>query len=138
MSRRPDHLGKRSEFSEKVKRQIAERSQGVCEAHRVPSSYGLPKTCDRAAAEKDHIKPEGLGGESTLDNGADLCKPCHKIKSVIDTAMMLKADKKGGRVGQYSRRQKAKANGTYRPIQSRGFSKTHRRKVSGKIERIER
>ena len=106
MSRRPDWLPPRKEFSEKIKRQIAERSGGVCEAHRVPAHYGLPKSCERIAVEKDHIMPEGLGGESTLKNGAALCRPCHELKSVIDTAMMLKADKMGGRVGQQARRKR--------------------------------
>jgi hypothetical protein len=106
VSRRPDHLGKRKEFSAKTKRQISERSGGVCEAHLAPAHYGLPKACQNKAVEKDHVLPEGLGGPSTLDNGADLCKPCHKIKSVIDAAMMLKADKQGMRVGQQARRKR--------------------------------
>ena len=129
MNRRPDHLGKRKEFSEKTKRQIAERSGGVCEANRVPDFYGLPKACKNTAVDKDHIRPEGLGGPSTLENGADLCKPCHAIKSLLDTAMILNADKMGGRVGQQARR---KRNGSKlqsanrwpkgRKIQSRRFS----------------
>ena len=124
MSRRPDHLGKRKEFSEKLKQEIRKRENYQCEK------------CGESAIQVDHIKPAALGGRSTYDNAQLLCDSCHDVKSAIDRANALKADKMGGRVGQYSRRQKAKANGTYKPIPSPGFSKTLRKKINGKVEKV--
>lgn len=50
MSRRPDHLGKRKEFSALVKRQARERADYTCQ---YPG-------CDRLRQPIDHILPQGL------------------------------------------------------------------------------
>jgi len=44
--------------------------------------------------EFDHIKPVGLGGESTLENLQVLCGKCHRIKTHgEDRPVMAKADR---------------------------------------------
>jgi 5-methylcytosine-specific restriction endonuclease McrA len=44
--------------------------------------------------EYDHIKPDGLGGEPTLENCAVLCGKCHRIKThEEDRPVMAKADR---------------------------------------------
>lgn len=118
MSRRPDHLGKRKEFSALVKRQARERADYTCQ---YPG-------CEASAIEVDHILPQGLGGKSSLCNAQVLCEAHHKQKTAQDIKVMAKADRQGGRSGQYKRRKK---NGPQ--IQSRGFSKTFKRKMNGEV-----
>jgi len=121
MSRRPAHLGPRKEFSALVKRQARERAGYVCQ---YPG-------CEQSAFEVDHILAQGLGGKSSLCNAQILCSHHHKQKSALDAKMMAKADRQGCRSGQQARRKK---NGSQ--IQSRGFSKTYRRRMDGTTERI--
>jgi 5-methylcytosine-specific restriction endonuclease McrA len=108
MSRRPEHLGKRKDFSAHTKKLARERADYVCE---YPG-------CDASAHEVDHIVPQGLGGKSSLCNAQLLCGTHHKQKTAQDVKVMAKADRMGGRSGQYKRR---KNNGS--KIQSRGFQK---------------
>jgi hypothetical protein len=107
MSRRPDHIPKRKAFPKSVQAAILQRSGGMCE---------MPG-CNAAGKEFDHYpKPVAKGGPSTLENGRLLCKP-HNASTGIQTAKeVTKADKQAGRIGQYARRQNAKAKGTYKPI----------------------
>lgn len=45
-------------------------------------------------AEYDHIKPDGLGGEPTLENCKVLCAKCHSRKThQQDRPIMIKADR---------------------------------------------
>jgi 5-methylcytosine-specific restriction endonuclease McrA len=114
----------RREFPDSVKKAVRERAGYRCE---------YPE-CDNSAIEVDHIIPEALGGTSTYDNAQLLCTACHARKTKLNNKMVLKADKKGGRVGQYARRKKrggssipAKKNAWppkgSRKIVSRGFEK---------------
>lgn len=42
----------------------------------------------------DHIRPDGLGGEPTLENCQVICSKCHKIKThERDRPVMAKADR---------------------------------------------
>jgi hypothetical protein len=59
-----------------------------------------------------------LGGASSLQNAQILCGHHHKQKTKLDAKIMAKADRMGGRSGQFARRKK---NGS--KIQSRGFQK---------------
>lgn len=140
MTRRPDWISPRQHFTAATKRAIDERSGGVCEAHLIPARYGLPKVCEREAVDYDHVLPDGFDGPPTVENGAKLCVPCHKIKSAIDKADIAKADRRGMRTGQQARRHRngssfrkpegyvsplSKDHRNYRKptIQSRGFGK---------------
>lgn len=120
MSRRPDHLGKRVDFSAHTKKLARERANYVCQ---YPG-------CDASAHEVDHIVPQGLGGKSSLCNAQLLCGTHHKQKTAQDVKVMAKADRQGVRSGQQARR---KRNGSQ--IQSRGFQKhpTLKRTISGKV-----
>lgn len=98
----------RREFSGKVKLAAWERCGGNCEACRA-------RIIGRA--EYDHILPDALGGEPTLENCAVLCSKCHRIKtSTGDVPRIAKA-----------KRQQRKAIGAWpkpaRPLRSRGFQK---------------
>ncbi|WP_158085675.1 HNH endonuclease [Henriciella aquimarina] len=109
MARRPDWIKDRKPFSEAVKRAVQERSGGTCE------KLG----CEAEGEEYDHGVPVALGGESTLENCRLLCTACHRRKSSLDVKMIARADRKGGRSGQYARRTKAKAEGRHKAIPSR-------------------
>lgn len=84
----------------------------------------------RGPYEADHIIPLALGGTNEFFNWQLLCVPCHKAKTADDKARIAKAERQGGRKGQYARRQK---NGAQ--MASRGFQKTLRKKMNGTVER---
>ncbi|WP_336057330.1 HNH endonuclease [Nitratireductor sp. CH_MIT9313-5] len=78
-------MGKRLEFSRKVKRQIIERAGGCCERCSAKLKAG--------EGEVDHILPSELGGEATPSNGQLLCRPCHREKTTRDVRMIRKSDR---------------------------------------------
>ena len=127
----------RRNFTPATKRAIRERSGGVCEVHRIPEAMRtlryklLPMTCKRPAEEVDHVQCDWAEGDPTPENGADLCKPCHAIKTRIDKKESAKSARLRGEKGQYARRQRAKAAGTYRPIAGKPFPK-QKRKMQGR------
>jgi 5-methylcytosine-specific restriction protein A len=63
----------RREFSNYTKAQAALRSNGLCEGCGVRLTTGH--------YHYDHVVPDQLGGEPTLENCAVLCKPCHGEKT---------------------------------------------------------
>ena len=103
----------RREFPAKVKLAAFERAKGHCEG------CGL-KIVGRP--EYDHDKPDGLGGEPTLENCKVLCGKCHRIKThEHDRPIMQKADN-----------QKKSAAGITRPrkkIASRPFPRSDRKRA---------
>lgn len=80
--------------------------------------------------EFDHIIPVELGGSNDADNLQALTAAAHRRKTDADIARIAKAERQGGRKGQWARRIK---NGPQ--IQSRGFDKTLRKKFNGEVER---
>jgi 5-methylcytosine-specific restriction endonuclease McrA len=73
-------------FSAKIEDEALARAKGMCEdcgGQLKPGKYQF-----------DHIKPHGMGGESTLDNCRVRCVVCH-LKKTMDDDMppMRKADK---------------------------------------------
>ena len=128
--RRPKWMKERKDFPASVKKAVRERADYTCEN---------PLGCDNSAVEVDHIIPEGLGGKSVYENARLLCTECHRIKTALDAKMMLKADKRGGRVGQQARRAKAKTTGKHKSIQSRPMAGTKasgfKRKMDGTVVR---
>lgn len=98
----------RREFSAKIKLAAWDRCGGKCEC-----CYA--RIISRP--EYDHILPDALGGEPTLENCAVLCSKCHRIKtSTGDVPRIAK-----------TKRQKRKAINAWpkptRPLRSRGFQK---------------
>ena len=127
MTRRPDHIPRRKAFTKPVKAAVLQRSGGICEA----------PGCDRVGRDFDHIKPVAIGGDNSLDNCQLLCRPCNAAKGVTEAQQAAKADRQGGRSGQYARRLRAKAEGKHKPIAGPGFSKTYKRKMSGQVVRMD-
>jgi 5-methylcytosine-specific restriction protein A len=74
----------RREFPAKVRLAAFQRADGHCEDCRVRLSPG------RFAY--DHIVPDALGGEPTLDNCMVLCRACHGAKTAkADVPRIAKA-----------------------------------------------
>jgi hypothetical protein len=65
----------RREFSKQIKRDAFLRAKGKCEAESCGARLTLGKF------HYDHVIPDGLGGEPTLDNCAVLCTACHGEKT---------------------------------------------------------
>lgn len=120
MTRRPSHIPTRKPFAKSVKAAVLKRSGGMCE----------DPGCDRVGTDFDHVKPVAIGGESTLENCALLCRDCNASKGIQEAKAAAKADRAGGRSGQYARRAR---NGS--KMQSRGFDKRFRKKLSGEVVR---
>lgn len=85
----------RKEFPVAVKKAAFQRSliDGECRCEVV--WHG--KRCGKlilGAPEYDHIVPDGLQGEPTLENCQCACRACHKIKTHMhDRPVMAKADR---------------------------------------------
>jgi 5-methylcytosine-specific restriction protein A len=84
----------RREFSAKVKQAAYKRSKGLCEECAMKLQAGR--------FHYDHVKPDGLGGEPTLENCQVLCTPCHRTKTKEqDMPIMRRADaQKRAHLGQ--------------------------------------
>src|ERR1700746_2334135 len=65
----------RREFAKRVKRDAFVRANGCCE------NATCGAKLQRGRFHYDHIIPDGLGGEPTLQNCAVLCIACHKDKT---------------------------------------------------------
>lgn len=75
----------RDEFSKATKRLAFERARGCCEN----AACGAVLQVGRI--HYDHIIACALGGDSSIDNCAVLCTPCHRAKtSAHDTPRITK------------------------------------------------
>ncbi len=106
----------RTEFSAKVKAAAAMRANGNCEE------------CTRKLLtgdfHYDHVIPDALGGEPTLENCAVLCRSCHGIKTAkADVPRIAKAN-----------RNWRKARGIRKPSQfSCARSSKWKKKLNGEV-----
>lgn len=129
MARRPDWIDPRTAIPNAVKIEVFALSDGQCQQD----------GCERVGKEYDHITPQALGGDNSAGNVQLLCRKCHKAKTRGDAARVTRADRQGGRIGQYAKRAKAKAKGTHRAIPGPGFQTNKdapfKRKMSGEIVR---
>jgi 5-methylcytosine-specific restriction protein A len=76
----------RSEFSKRTKRDAFVRAEGNCEGCGARLTIGK--------YHYDHIIPDGLGGEPTLDNCAVLCIVCHKVKTTTKDVPLIAKTKR--------------------------------------------
>lgn len=110
----------RRRFPKSVKTAAFERAMGRCECCTAYLYVGK--------FHYDHIQPDGLLGEPTLENCRVLCIACHGVKTAReDIPRMAKAD-----------RQKARHEGTRKPSRrpmdgSRGSR--WRKRMDGTVER---
>lgn len=56
---------------------------------------GLCQVCMRAkrvthATQVDHITPKAQGGTDALDNLQAICKPCHTVKTIMETGKSVR------------------------------------------------
>jgi hypothetical protein len=78
----------RRDFPNPVKREMADRSGGICECHRVPQlpTYkvgGCGSLLGPGNTFYEHVIPHEIGGPSTADNGAVLVKTCWRLKTDV-------------------------------------------------------
>lgn len=71
----------RRNFSNPTKRQAFERSNGICECHRLPGHKGCGRPVGPGNTWYEHINPDALGGLNDLDNCAVLTKTCGKART---------------------------------------------------------
>jgi 5-methylcytosine-specific restriction protein A len=74
----------RREFSRAVRREVLARANGKCEG---PECGAFLKIHE---GEYDHILPNELGGEPTVENCRLLCRVCHRIKTKADLGCIRK------------------------------------------------
>lgn len=117
----------RTEFKAKVKRDAFMRADGKCEGQIEGERCGCKLTVGKFAY--DHVIPDWMGGEATLENCQVLCDPCHKAKTKIDAAD--RATAKHREDAHRGIRQAPK-----RPIRSAGFGKAApQRRASKPLEK---
>jgi 5-methylcytosine-specific restriction endonuclease McrA len=91
---------------------------------------GKCQKCDarlqRGKVRDEHLHALHLGGGNELTNRALWCLDCTKPKDKTDKAAIAKG----------KRLRKETCVGPKRPIRSRGFDKSVRRKMNGTVERV--
>lgn len=78
----------RREFTKRVQRYALLRADGRCEGPGCGAKLSLGKY------HYDHVNPDGLTGEPTLENCAVLCVVCHKDKTRRDVGMIARAKRR--------------------------------------------
>ena len=73
----------RREFSRRVKAQAFLRCGGHCE--------GCTARLTPGRIEYDHLVPDSLGGEPTLENCRVTCTACHRVKTGDDAGNLARA-----------------------------------------------
>ena len=79
---------KRTEFSQKVRKAAFAR----CCINAVPHCEGCGNVVRPGGFIYEHVTPDGLQGEPTLENCKVHCMVCKKTKDKTDNAIMAKAD----------------------------------------------
>lgn len=78
----------RREFSKKTKREALRRADGRCEGEGCSAVLTLGKFA------YDHIDPDGLMGEPSLENCQLLCSACHLDKTRQDVGDIARAKRR--------------------------------------------
>lgn len=75
---------RRAEFSAQTKRDAYERSGGICECHRIPwlkRPQGCGSRLGPGNTFYEHINPDGIRPDASLENCAVLSKTCWREKT---------------------------------------------------------
>lgn len=127
----------RQNFPPVVFREAFKRCFGVCEVHRLPAGVLDDRSpCNGVAKELDHILPDCLGGEPTLENSAYLCRECHAEKTRLDAAARRKRNRHRVREhrpksGWFQGKSRALKGGG--KIHAREFDRRFKRKLDGTV-----
>lgn len=81
----------------------------------------------------EHIWPVAMGNEGKPD--ALFRADCAAAKTRLDVAMIAKTKRMAMVHGQQARRSRAKSEGRHRPIPGRGFDRSLRKKMDGRVEK---
>jgi 5-methylcytosine-specific restriction protein A len=111
----------RQEFSKRTKRDAFVRANGRCEkcdAKLTPQKFAY-----------DHVNPDGLTGEPTLENCMVLCDPCHKEKTRQDVKDIAQAKRREDAHRGIRKQSK---------LQGQGFAKAlPQRRATTKVTKLE-
>lgn len=108
----------RTEFTRKTKNEALRRAEFKCEATGPTFGFKPGQRCNCSLSlgvQFDHVIPDQLGGDASLENCMALCVQCHKFKTRDDIKRIRKSD-----------RQRDRNTGVIRSkgsIQSAGFAK---------------
>lgn len=80
----------RREFPLKVRKLAFAR---CCKPDGIPKCENCGKQLRSGHIQYEHLHPDGLQGEPTLENCGVWCTPCSKAKDKTDNAIMAKADR---------------------------------------------
>ena len=80
----------RREFSKRVQRDAFMRAAGRCEGI-LDTGERCPCKLQVGRFQYDHVIPDGLTGDPTLENCQVLCTACHKAKTARDKALIAEA-----------------------------------------------
>ena len=80
----------RSEFPQSVRKAAFRR---CCGKDGIPKCEGCGNILRGGGIFYEHMVPDGLGGEPTLDNCEVRCTSCKKAKDKVDNIIMAKADR---------------------------------------------
>lgn len=88
----------RTEFPQSVRKAAFRRCCKECRVEGIENRPGVPQ-CEGCGNELrsggvyyEHMDPDGLGGDNTLENCQVRCANCKKAKDKVDNARMTKAD----------------------------------------------
>lgn len=124
-------MAKRRKLTRKQKAELFFQHNGQCaecgtKLHIGDVEWDHIKERRMAVDEQDAAERESLG------NFQPLCEACHLAKTANWSGIHAKARRQAGETGQRACRERAKANGTYRPILSRPDPWAKGQKIAGR------
>ncbi|WP_066923084.1 HNH endonuclease signature motif containing protein [Methylobacterium sp. CCH5-D2] len=86
----------RREFTKATQRAAFKRANGQCEGV-LHTGLRCEAVVEPGRVEFDHVIPDALGGDNSLENCAALCRLCHRAKTTKDQGRIAKADRQSDR-----------------------------------------